>query len=108
MWISLQGFNDEEMEYFYHYLETEQPDWLRGVVCGPGSPSIFETRSRLPQRYLLRHYPDITHCVRCQYPVLRWDQAFALTYGREPVNPQPEYYSAIHGGSWPEYSAAEC
>lgn len=96
MWISLQGFNDEEMEYFYHYIETEQPDWLRGVVCGPGSPSIFETRSRLPQRYLLRHYPDITHCVRCQYPVLRWDQAFALTYGREPINPQPEYYSAIH------------
>lgn len=96
MWISLQGFNDEEMEYFYHYLETEQPDWLRGVVCGPGSPSIFETRTRLPQRYLLRHYPDITHCVRCQYPVLRWDQAFALTYGREPINPQPEYYSTIH------------
>lgn len=96
VWISLQGFNDEMIDYFYHYLETEKPEWLRGVVTGPGSPPLSETRFRLPAQYKHRHYPDITHNVRCDYPVLRWDQAFALTLGREAINPQPFYYADIH------------
>ncbi len=96
VWISLQGFSDGQIDYFYHYLETESPDWLAGVVSGPGSPSLSDTRYRLPQKYMHRHYPDITHTVRCSYPTLHWDQAFALTLGREPVNPQPFYYAAIH------------
>lgn len=96
VWVSLQGFSDEQIDYFYHYLETESPYWLRGVVSGPGSPSLSGTRYRLPQKYMHRHYADITHTVRCQYPTLRWDQAFALTLGREPVNPQPYYYAALH------------
>lgn len=96
VWISLQGFSDEQIDYFYHFIETENPDWLRGVVSGPGSPSMSDTRYRLPEKYLHRHYADITHTVRCQFPTLRWDQAFALTLGREPVNPQPFYYAAIH------------
>lgn len=96
VWISLQGFSDEQIDYFYHYLETESPDWLRGVVSGPGSPPLSDTRYRLPQKYMHRHYADITHTVRCLYPTLRWDQAFALTLGREPVNPQPFYYAALH------------
>lgn len=96
VWISLQGFSDEQIDYFYHYLETENPDWLRGVVSGPSSPPLSDTRYRLPGKYKHRHYPDITHTVRCDYPTLRWDQAFALTLGREPVNPQPFYYAEIH------------
>lgn len=96
IWISLQGFSDEQIDYFYHYLETESPDWLRGVVSGPGSPSLSDTRYRLPQKYMHRHYADITHTVRCLYPTLRWDQAYALTLGREPVNPQPFYYAELH------------
>lgn len=96
VWLSLQGFSDEEVDYFYHYLETENPDWLRGVVSGPGSPPLPDTRYRLPRKYMHRHYADITHTVRCQYPTLRFDQAFALTLGREPVNPQPFYYAALH------------
>lgn len=96
VWISLQGFSDEQIDYFYHYIETENPDWLRGVVSGPGSPPLSDTRYRLPERYKHRHYADITHTVRCLYPTLRWDQAFALTLGREPVNPQPFYYADLH------------
>ena len=96
VWISLQGFSDEQIDYFYHYLETENPDWLRGVVSGPGSPPLSDTRYRLPQKYMHRHYADITHTIRCQYPTLRWDQAYALTLGREPVNPQPFYYAELH------------
>ncbi|MCC5932055.1 MAG: hypothetical protein JJU28_22610 [Cyclobacteriaceae bacterium] len=96
IWISLQGFSVEQVDYFYRYLEEHKPEWLMGVVSGPSSPSIAETRFRLPKDYRHRHYADITHTVRCDYPVERWDQAFALTLGREPVNPQPYYYARIH------------
>ncbi|WP_085536467.1 hypothetical protein [Massilibacteroides vaginae] len=96
VWVSLQGFSDEQIDYFYHFLSTNNPDWLRGVVSGPSSPSLSETRFRLPEKYKHRHYPDITHTIRCLYPTLHWDQAFALTLGREPVNPEPTYYAAIH------------
>lgn len=95
LWISLQGFSDAQVDYFYEYLERNHPDWLTGVVTGPGSPEIAATRFRLPARYKHRWYPDITHTVRCDYPVVDWDQAFALTEGREVSNPQPFYYSGI-------------
>jgi len=96
MWISLQGFSDEEVNYFYEYLEKNKPDWLTGVVSGPSSPDMANTRYRLPKQYKHRHYPDLTHTVRCQYPTENWDQAFALTEGREVSNPQPAYYAKIH------------
>jgi hypothetical protein len=96
VWISLQGFNEEEVDYFYDYLKKYSPDWLKGVVSGPGSPDIAATRFRLPAKYMHRHYPDLTHTVRCQYPVENWDQAYALTEGREVCNPQPYYYAKIH------------
>ena len=96
MWISLQGFSDEEVNYFYEYLEKNKPDWLAGVVSGPSSPDMANTRYRLSKQYKHRHYPDLTHTVRCQYPTENWDQAFALTEGREVSNPQPAYYAKIH------------
>jgi len=96
LWISLQGFSEEQVDYFYDYLEKNNPDWLTGVVSGPSSPDLAATRYRLPKEYKHRHYPDLTHTVRCQYPVENWDQAFALTEGREVCNPQPFYYAKIH------------
>lgn len=96
MWISLQGFNREKVEYFFEYVKNESPDWLTGVANGPSSPSLDVERKHLPKKYKLRAYPDLTHTVRCQYPVKRWDQAFALTLGRECTNPQPRYYAELH------------
>ncbi len=96
MWISLQGFSQEQVDYFYQYLDQYKPTWLRGVVSGPSSPSISETRYRLPKQYKHRHYPDITHNVRCDYPAQDFDQAYALTVGREGINPQPVYYANVH------------
>ncbi len=96
VWISLQGFSVEQTDYFYHYLETGKPTWLEGVVSGPGSPPIAETRYRLPKNYRHRQYPDITHSVRCEFPVENFDQAFALTLGRESVNPRPYAFAKIH------------
>jgi hypothetical protein len=96
IWISLQGFSEEQVDYFYEYLAKNNTDWLTGVVSGPSSPDIAATRYRLPKKYKHRHYPDLTHTVRCQYPVENWDQAYALTEGREVCNPQPFYYAKIH------------
>jgi len=96
MWVSLQGFSDDQVDYFYEYLEKNSPDWLAGVATGPSSPDLAATRYRLPKKYKHRHYPDLTHTIRCQYPTENWDQAFALTEGREICNPQPFYYAKIH------------
>jgi hypothetical protein len=96
IWISLQKFDQEEVDYFYQYLKKHDPDWLRGVVSGPSSPPTAETRFRLPEKYLHRLYPDITHNVRCEYPTNTWDQAYALTIGREGINPMPYHFSKVH------------
>lgn len=96
VWVSLQGFSVEQTDYFYRYLAENSPDWLQGVVSGPGSPPMAETRFRLPKKYQHRQYPDITHNVRCEFPVRGWDQAYALTLGREASNPRPYAFSEIH------------
>lgn len=96
MWISLQGFSAEQVDYFYTYLREKKPDWLRGVVSGPSSPPTAETRFRLPVQYKHRLYPDISHNVRCENPVQNWDQAFALTVGREGSNPRPAFFAELH------------
>lgn len=101
IWISLQGFDRDNVERFYKHVEERRPKWLAGVVCGPSSPSIASTRARLPREYKLRHYPDITHTVRCQYPVPWWDPAFARTLGRECVNPRPVAQATIHNAFAP-------
>lgn len=95
LWLSMQGFKKPDVDYVHHWINEKLPDWLGGLVAGPSSPPIPETRARLPQRYGLRDYPDITHTVRCQWPVVWWDPAFALTLGREPVNPRPVFYKVI-------------
>ncbi|MGB5553368.1 MAG: hypothetical protein WBM83_01830, partial [Flavobacteriaceae bacterium] len=95
IWVSLQGFNQEKTDYFFKYLNEHNPDWLRGLVYGPSSPPIEVERALLPEKYLHRFYPDITHTVRCHYPAERWDQAYALTLGREPCNPMPLQYTKL-------------
>jgi hypothetical protein len=95
IWLSMQGFEKEQTETVYAWIEDKMPAWLGGLVAGPSSPPIPAMRARLPVRYGLRDYPDITHTVRCQYPVPWWDQGFARTLGREASNPRPVFYKSI-------------
>lgn len=95
VWMSMQGYDPKEVDQVLEYLRLEKPDWIRGIVAGPSSPSIPEIRRRLPEKYLIRDYPDITHTVRCQYPVPWWDNAYALTLGRECINPRPVFYTRV-------------
>lgn len=101
VWLSLQGFRGERAAAVYRYLDEKQPDWFGGIVCGPSSPPIEATRRRLSRKYPIRHYPDITHNVRAQYPVPWWDPAFGFTLGREAINPRPVQYAEVHNAFAP-------
>jgi len=96
IWFSLQDFDKEKTDYFFNYIQSNMPDWFGGLVHGPASPSLPDSRKRLPNEYKLRHYPDITHSCRSQYPVSWWDPALGRTLGRECPNPQPAYYALLH------------
>jgi hypothetical protein len=95
IWISLQWFTKPQLDEFYDYIDRNAPDWFAGLVAGPAGPPVPATRQRLGKQYGLRLYPDLTHNVRCQFEVPDWDQAYALTLGREAVNPRPAEYAAI-------------
>jgi hypothetical protein len=89
MWVSPQGFNQQWLDEFLGILRVE-PTWLTGVVYGPQiRVSLPQLRAAVPKRYPIRHYPDITHSRQCQYPVPDWDVAYAVTEGREGINPRP-------------------
>jgi hypothetical protein len=89
MWMSPQSFTGPWMDEF-HDLVRRDPSWLAGVVYGPQTRvPLHKLRELLPKRIPIREYPDITHSLRCQYPVPDWDVAFALTEGREVCNPRP-------------------
>jgi hypothetical protein len=90
MWVSPQSFNQEWLDEFLGILRTEQPAWLTGVVFGPQTRiGLPELRAAVPKRYPIRDYPDITHNIQCQFPVADWDAAYAVTEGRESINPRP-------------------
>ncbi len=101
MWVSPQGFTKAWMDEFYQILKTE-PDWLTGVVFGPQvRDSLPVLRANVPKRYRIRHYPDITHSLRSQYPVQDWDIAHALTSQREQINPRPLDQAVIFRAALP-------
>lgn len=87
-------------EEFIEEME-KLPDEIDGVIHGPNHAFELDVlRRRLPAKYPIRLYPDITHNVRCEYPVHfdRDDWHFALTTGlsRECTNPRPREYRLIH------------
>jgi hypothetical protein len=96
MWMAPQGFNKEWMDEFLGIMQTEKPAWLSGIVFGPQvRMPLPELRKAVPEQYPIRHYPDITHTVQCQFPVPDWPYALAITEQREPINPRPTQYAHI-------------
>ena len=89
MWVSPQSFDQVWMDEFLEIVRKE-PSWLAGIVHGPQvRMSLKQLRAATPKKYPIRNYPDITHSLRCQFPVPDWDAAFAVTQGREGINPRP-------------------
>jgi len=96
--LSAQAFkaDDAWLEAFFRHLRAG-PDWLDQVAFAPWvRVPLPELRRRVPSRYPIRRYPDITHCLLCQYPVPEWDPAWAMTAGREPITPRPVAMKHIH------------
>ena len=90
MWVSPQGFNAEWMDEFSRLHASRAGVAGRRRLRPAGARSACPSCARrVPARYPIRHYPDITHSLQCQYPVPDWDLAYALTEGREPINPRP-------------------
>lgn len=109
MWLSPQGFKGTEMDVFFDHLESVGPDWLAGVVFGPWvHQDLRDFRARVPARYPVRFYPDITHTRHCQYPLPDWDLAYALTQGREPTCPRPQGMANILRRHQPHTIGAIC
>jgi len=89
MWMSPQSFSKDWIEECYALMKVE-PAWLGGIVYGPQTRDDIPTlAARIPKRYPIRHYPDITHSTQAQFAVPDWDVAYAVTEGREGPNPRP-------------------
>ncbi|MDR3727632.1 MAG: hypothetical protein P4K86_11380 [Terracidiphilus sp.] len=105
VYVSAQGMDAEHYEDFYR-LVAQHPAWLSGVFFGPQSRDSFETqRRRIPADIPLVFYPDIAHTMHAQFPVPQWDPVYALTEGREPIDPRPadeaaiyKHFAALHTG----------
>ncbi|MCC6696352.1 MAG: hypothetical protein IT365_12045 [Candidatus Hydrogenedentes bacterium] len=96
MWLSNEDMSHEWNATLFDSLNREQPDWLTGVVFGTWVKlSLEEMRAKIPAKYPIVQYADITHSIECQYPVNEWDLAFAATLGRETINPRPAAMSHI-------------
>lgn len=95
IWVSAQGFNADQMRRFYA-LVAARPAWLAGVVVGPQSrDDLIAQRAHIPAQIPIRFYPDIAHTLHAQFPVPEWDVAYALTEGREVIDPRPLAETAI-------------
>ncbi len=105
VFVSNQKMIPEWYEWMFNYIREEQPKWLGGYVYGPGTKhSIMDARKWLPEQYQIRRYPDITHNVRCEFPVPHWDGRMAQTLGREGVNPRPGHNQLAHN-AYAEYAS---
>ena len=85
---------------FMDSIKTK-PNEIDAVIMGPNHAyPIHELRAKTPSCYPLRFYPDITHNLRCEYPVNflqdDWHFAFASTLSRESVNPRPTELRKLH------------
>ncbi len=74
---------------------------IDGVIMAPNHAfPIHELREKTDSKYPLRFYPDITHNLRCEYPVHftedDWHFAFSSTISREGVNPRPTEFFKLH------------
>ena len=61
MWMSPQSFDQKWLDEFFELVQ-KKPAWLGGIVYGPQVRiPLAELREKLPKRYPIRNYPDITH-----------------------------------------------
>src|SRR6478735_8424380 len=98
IWVSPQVFKPSREWYkkFYELVNREY-EWCGGIVYGPWIRTpLPEVKKLVKSSVAIRLYPDITHSYSCQYPIPDLDLAYAMTLGRECINPRPEDEKYIH------------
>ena len=98
IWVSPQVFKPSKEWYarFYEHV-NRQYSWFGGIVYGPWIKTpLPQVKKLINPSIPIRLYPDITHSYSSQYPVPDWDIAFAMTLGRECINPRPQDEKYIH------------
>ena len=98
IWVSPQAFKPSLKWYsqFYKQVNKQYP-WFGGVVYGPWiKASLEEIKKNINPSIPIRLYPDITHNFSSQYTIPNLDLAFAMTLGRESINPRPLDEKFIH------------
>jgi hypothetical protein len=98
IWVSPQAFKPGKEWYnkFYEHV-NRQYEWFGGIVYGPWIRTpLPKVKKLINPPVPVRLYPDITHSLSCQYPIPDWDLAYAMTLGRECINPRPEDEKYIH------------
>lgn len=98
IWVSPQAFRPTKawFDAFYAHVNKEYP-WFGGIVFGPWIKTpIQEIKKRINTGIAIRRYPDITHSLSSQYPIPKWDLSYAITLGRECINPRPNDEKMIH------------
>lgn len=98
IWVSPQVFRPTRLWLgsFYQHINRKY-DWLGGVVFGPWVKTpLEEIRHLIDPDIPIRRYPDITHSLSAQYAIPKWDLAYAITLGRECINPRPQDQKRIH------------
>ena len=109
VWMSAQGFSGKWYDEFYTLLRTQRPRYITAFsfIRRPAvTRQLFKSNGgSIPAQYQLQAYPDIAHVMHSQLPLPEWDPAYALTEGREPINPRPideteiyRYFSSLHSG----------
>lgn len=98
IWVSPQAFKPGKEWYRKFYEQVNrQYAWFGGIVYGPWIRTpLPEVRKLINPSVPIRLYPDITHSLSCQYPVPDWDISYAMTLGRECINPRPYDEKYIH------------
>lgn len=80
----------------------EEPEEIDGIIYGPNHAlPLKELREKTPEKYDIRFYPDITHNVRCEYPVHYYDDdwhfSLASCLSRECTNPRLLEFTRLYG-----------
>ncbi|OIN60540.1 hypothetical protein BLX24_06160 [Arsenicibacter rosenii] len=103
IWVSPQSFKPEKawFDAFFRHVNSGYP-WLGGIVFGPWvKVPVEQIRKIVKPSIPIRNYPDITHSIACQYPEPDWDPAWAMTLGREAINPRPTDEKLFHNAVAP-------
>lgn len=88
-------------EAFIESIKALPDGKITGVIQGPNRAfDIDVLRRKLPEKYPIRLYPDITHNLRCEYsvhyPREDWHYSLASVNSREAINPRPSEFRRIH------------